>query len=299
MSPTDVSKVKRVESKNKTDNHNAAKRAKRVEEKKKKKYERLCRMTTEYMYEQDRLLEEAKRQKELEAVEAKEALKLARKKRRLFMQQQRRHADPSILAKSHAKRLKGIEKKEAEEQKRMDAEAQEKLEKQRAKFKRCRDKAKMDDHEKSVFTLTNTTTIRHIQLAAAAMTNIIDATTLDYDHAHGGHRYAVCSMNILRYGVIDALFTCLRRFPNIDWLFFHSLDLLNCLLRAVHSTTTMPSEDDLNTLRSAHLQLSALNACDFIVQEMEKYSNNHKASRVCRSLALVCLSYYNILLSLY
>ena len=105
MSPTDlaVPKVKRVESKNKTDNHNAAKRAKRVAEKTKKKYERLRRMTTEYMYEQDRLREEAKRQKELEAAETKEALKLERKNKKVLDEMLRKRNDPTINAKSNGK----------------------------------------------------------------------------------------------------------------------------------------------------------------------------------------------------
>ena len=131
MSPSDVTvpKVKRIESKNKTDNHNAAKRAKRAAEKTKKKYERLrFTSTNAYKVDRNRLLEETKRQKELEAVEVKEALTLARKKRRLFMLQQRRDADPSIVAKFNAKRLKGSEKKQFEEQKRKDAEAQNNLE---------------------------------------------------------------------------------------------------------------------------------------------------------------------------
>ena len=121
--------VKQIESKNKTDNHNAAKKAKRAAEKKKKKYERLrFTSTNAYRIDRNRLLEETKRQKELEAVEVKEALTLARKKRRLFMLQQRRDADPSIVAKFNAKRLKGSEKKQFEEQKRKDAEAQNNLE---------------------------------------------------------------------------------------------------------------------------------------------------------------------------
>ena len=134
MSPSDVTvpKVKRIESKNKTDNRNAAKRAKRAKraaEKTKKKNERLrFTSTNAYRIDRNRLIEETKRQKELEAVEVKEALTLAQKKRRLFMLQQRRDADPSIVAKFNAKRLKGSEKKQFEEQKRKDAEAQNNLE---------------------------------------------------------------------------------------------------------------------------------------------------------------------------
>ena len=136
MSPSDVTvpKVKRIESKNKTDNRNAAKRAKRAKraaEKTKKKNERLrFTSTNAYRIDRNRLIEETKRQKELEAVEVKEALTLARKKRRLFMLQQRRDADPSIVAKFNAKRLKGSEKKQFEEQKRKDAEAQDYLDQQ-------------------------------------------------------------------------------------------------------------------------------------------------------------------------
>ena len=73
------------------------KRAKRVAEKKKNEREqnRIIWETTLKMsidakkIEQEKLLEEAKRKRELEAVEAKEALKLARKNRRLLMQHQR------------------------------------------------------------------------------------------------------------------------------------------------------------------------------------------------------------------
>ena len=212
MSPSVVAlpKVKRIDSKVRKDNRNAAKRAKRATKKKEEERERnrLAWEAKVKEYDDDpkyikrkRLEEEAIRQKALEAAEAKETLTFERKKRRLFTQQQRRNADATILQKSNAKRLKGSEKKAVEEQKRKDAEAEENLLKQRAKFKRCRDKAKMGLEEKCVFTLAHTTTMKCIYLVEDSMEAII---TISKCH--------LVAMDLLRYGLIDALFTCLRRF---------------------------------------------------------------------------------------
>ena len=169
----------------------------------------------------------------------------------------------------------GSAKKEAEDQKRKDAEAEEKIEKQRAKFKRCRDKAKMDEDGKRVFVLANSTIGKKVHVAETAAEEIIEWTKWDYDN-----HCSVCSMNYLRYGVIDALFTCVRHFPKVQYLCFLGLKVLIGLMKAMHNTT-MRSEEEIMLLRSTHLRLSTLNACDFIVQILEKFINHVVYAQVC------------------
>ena len=295
MSPSVVAlpKVKRIDSKVRKDNRNAAKRAKRATKKKEEERERnrLAWEAKVKEYDDDpkyikrkRLEEEAIRQKALEAAEAKETLTFERKKRRLFTQQQRRNADATILQKSNAKRLKGSEKKAVEEQKRKDAEAEENLLKQRAKFKRCRDKAKMGLEEKCVFTLAHTTTMKCIYLVEDSMEAII---TISKCH--------LVAMDLLRYGLIDALFTCLRRFTT-EQTSLLSLQVLTSVLTAVHNNRRLGSDECLNLRRSTFLKLSTLKACDYIAQVLDSMLDDveivHECVEVWHCFLRPITSYY-------
>ena len=80
---------------------------------------------------------------------------------------------------------------------------------------------------------------------------------------------------------IGALFTCIRRFPTHELFCLLSVRVLTGLLKAVRSIRTMPSPDDLNTLRCTYLQLSTLNACDFIAELLESLIDDVEVAQEC------------------
>ena len=75
-----------------------------------------------------------------------------------------------------------------------------------------------------------------------------------------------------------------------------SLQVLTSVLTAVHNNRKLGSDDCLNILRSTFLQLSTLNACDYIAQVLESLIDDvevvHECVEVWHSFLRPITSYY-------
>jgi hypothetical protein len=262
-------KEKRVESVKKIKNRNEQKRKNRLRLKEAKIWERVFQARLQAQQEQQIHPEVRKRQAELKVQEEAKEKNLAQLKQRASTQKCRRDANPSLVATSNGQRLKGPEKKVAEEKKRLDLEAQEKRDRDRSYDERHRRKKKCNEDELLVFLLNHTTTVQHISNVESSLKDIIATTKLLDRHP---------AVYLLELGVIDALFGCLQRFTigAEDWLHLLSLQVITELTRALYDAKDERCwlcTERLKILRSTYVQLSNHNACQYVVAIAEKHSN--------------------------
>ena len=277
---------KRIESVNKTKNHNEQKRLKRKREKDAEKRVQLIQL----LHANPVLI---KQQKVLKAVEAETERHLAQLKQRALTQKLRRDANPSIVTLSNANRsrLTVSEKKDAEEKKRNELEAEEKKVYLCAKKKKHREKKKFNEDEVPVFILRNTTTTNFLHQVESAMNQIIQQSKWE-------NRYP--ANRLLELNVIDALFACLQRFPKENWFSLLALQVFTGLTRSMYDVNdcrTWLRDGDglgtLGTLRSTYTQLSNNNACGFVVDLAEKYPNVLDVAQECMEVFFRLIRYHD------
>ena len=219
-----------------------------------------------------------KQQEELKAIEVQNAKKEALRKQKWVTEKARREKDPSIVARSSAKRLKGSEKKAAEAKKREQVEKEQKAALNALKKIRQREKQKLDVDQVLVYYLRNTTTMNYFFQVESAIAAIL--LRCDYQRKEEV-RY------LIDEGVFEALFGCLLRFPNDEWLSMKSLQVVEGLLQTMFTTDDGFSHwmnggpEGIPTVRTAFVQLCDAKACDFVVQIIEKYCDDFVVIQKC------------------